>query len=95
MRRQHIGFRLIQAEVGAAVGKRYAIAFQGYAAAESHVVGLNIGDHVSFPVCRAEIHGAAFRRYAVGRKTRRIRDLPGAEGAVLGPQEIMEVDGHA
>ena len=72
-----VGGIRIQRKTAAAVLKGNPGPGHHDAGTKSHIIALNIADHVSFPVRRAQINRAGSRGIPVGRKLRRVCDFPG------------------
>ncbi len=64
--------------------ERHTSAAHHDAGAETHVVGLNIRDHIPLPVGTAQIDGAALGRDGVGVDLGGLAHLSGPLGAVGG-----------
>ena len=73
-RSQAVFHVLVQSKICPAVLQRDSCPRDHDAGAKSHIVALDVGDHVSFPVCRAEIDRSAAERIAWLRILRHFPD---------------------
>ncbi len=91
-----VGMGRVERKVSAAVLQADAGTPHDDAGAESHVVALDIGDHVAFTVGGAEVDGAGFGRSFCGVKAGRAAgfDFPGAQGSITRLDEVCCGDSH-
>ena len=84
----------IQREIRASVLQCDAGSVNHDPGSESHIVGLNVGHHIAFPVRAAQVYRSASWRHPMCPHTRFIRHLCSSSGAIFGRQKRMIIDDH-